>query len=310
MKLGYSNLLGELLQAEKIDYTDCKNFQIVCPNCKEPIFKVNRNQEEEKSLHYLSHYNKDKSYNLECELRVNGLSKIQIETENTLSRNQRLKYFLKVLQKTIAKRHYGVDNIEIAIKNITKLNSNPYLKLFRDFEFNTYLKYNIASDEEDFFSQADLYINEIKNISSEFYSTQFSIDIQKRIAFDIWKTIYTPNGKPNYIFLFHHAYFFLLNRFRLAQNERKLYDWEIFLISRMTKLLECDVKTGEFIIQEISNYNIDPPFLPEKSSSFLKIITELKHEMVGTLLGLPYFEILRESMSKPAFEVPPNVKTF
>ena len=42
MKLGYSLLLGEHIEAEWIEYTDCKVFQIVCPNCKEPIFKVFR----------------------------------------------------------------------------------------------------------------------------------------------------------------------------------------------------------------------------------------------------------------------------
>ncbi len=73
----YSLLLGEYIEAEKISYVDCKGFQIVCLCCKEPIFKVNR-ENAVKSIEYLSHYDKDKSYVTECELRVEALSKEEI----------------------------------------------------------------------------------------------------------------------------------------------------------------------------------------------------------------------------------------
>lgn len=54
MKLGYSNLLSELIRAELIDYKDSEKFQIVCPCCKEPVFKVIRSNESI-PIHYLSH---------------------------------------------------------------------------------------------------------------------------------------------------------------------------------------------------------------------------------------------------------------
>ena len=38
MKLGYSILLGETLDASALQYRDCERFQVVCPNCHEPIF--------------------------------------------------------------------------------------------------------------------------------------------------------------------------------------------------------------------------------------------------------------------------------
>ena len=74
MKLGYSLLLGEHIEAEWIEYTDCKVFQIVSPNCKEPIFKVFR-QVPPPGVHYLSHYEKDSAYEADCELRVASMGK-------------------------------------------------------------------------------------------------------------------------------------------------------------------------------------------------------------------------------------------
>ena len=98
MKTGYSLLLGEYVDAQKVNYVDCKQFQIVCPICKEPIFKVNR-ELTSTPIEYLSHYQKDKAYIAECELRVRSLSKEEIAKSNSVSRDQRLEYFLGVLKK-------------------------------------------------------------------------------------------------------------------------------------------------------------------------------------------------------------------
>ncbi len=100
MKLGYSLLLGEHISAQSIEYSDCKTFQIVCPNCKEPVFKVFRSVPPP-GIHYLSHYEKDKAYEAECELRVASLGVREMETANALSRGQRLEYFLSVMRSSI-----------------------------------------------------------------------------------------------------------------------------------------------------------------------------------------------------------------
>ena len=55
MKYGFSLLLNEYIHPELVEYKDSKIFQIVCPECYEPIFKVNRNNK----VTYFSHYKKD-----------------------------------------------------------------------------------------------------------------------------------------------------------------------------------------------------------------------------------------------------------
>mgnify|MGYP000085431440 CR=1 FL=1 len=97
MKIGYSILLGEYIDAQAINYTDCKSFQIVCPICREPIFKVER-KDPPPILHYLSHYEKSKAFVSDCELRVKGISDNEKKAENNLARGQKLEYFLSVLK--------------------------------------------------------------------------------------------------------------------------------------------------------------------------------------------------------------------
>lgn len=99
MKLGYSNLLGEYLNAVDIGYPDCKGFQVVCPACREPVFKVLRSGEMD--LHYLTHYAAQKSFAADCELRVGGIGKGDFERHNAASRGQRLAYFLGVLRQCL-----------------------------------------------------------------------------------------------------------------------------------------------------------------------------------------------------------------
>lgn len=73
MKLGYSNLLGEFIDAQGIGYEDCKGFQIVCPSRREPVFKGMRESGVAEAVHYLSHYEKDKAYASECGHEMMGI---------------------------------------------------------------------------------------------------------------------------------------------------------------------------------------------------------------------------------------------
>jgi hypothetical protein len=87
MHTGYSILLGEYIEAAALDYKDCEPFQVICPSCHEPLFKAVR-QQDEKNIHYLSHYKKTELYASECELRVSTISKNAIENHNSQARDQ------------------------------------------------------------------------------------------------------------------------------------------------------------------------------------------------------------------------------
>ena len=297
MKIGYSLLLGEYLQAESISYDDCNPFQIVCPVCKEPVFKVVRDLNASSSQ-YLSHYNKDKSYDNECELRVTSIPRESIEKTNSFSRGQRLEYFLKVLQQAILEEFYPDESEQSRAEQFAnKLRRSKGLKEYREFLLSHARKIYPSLTYEEIQEALDGYTDDITEVSGEFPPTEFSLMIQKRIAHDIWLHLLSPKARDNYLFVFSHAYIALLVRLELARNERGAFDFEICLNDSMVKLADAHIKEGRRILSNLAGWQIGPPYAIEGSNLFSKMSAEIEHEMLGILLHLPYFELLQKANS-------------
>lgn len=297
MKIGYSLLLGEYINAEKIDYVDCKNFQIVCPICKEPIFKVQR-QVDFQPIHYLSHYNRDKAYTDECELRVASISKNDIQSTNNVSRDQKLQYFLSVLKDAIIENEYSKnpDNQKSIKIQFNKICNSAAIQVLRDRMYELSRQNFLQTSDDDIYELFDEYIKEIQNISGSFPKTSFSIAMQKRIAIDIWKHLLSPKAKGNYSFLLCHGFIMLMLRIEAAEAVRPLYDYELQLHSQMKKLIGSSKPKGRKIFEKLINYPIGPPYAIQNSNLFNKMGSEITHEMLGCLVRLPYFEIIKKAI--------------
>ncbi len=305
MKLGYSNILGEYLKAESLEYKDCEKFQIVCPACREPVFKV-AGHRVEISVDYLSHYRRDSSYDAECELRVSRIGAAEIEKENYQSREQRLKYFMGAFREMLIESEYPGNSETEALRLFDKMNRSKALVLLRDQIYQV-CKINSrdSAHKEQFEGYFEDYINDIKEeMAGKFYDTTFSIQVQKRIASDIWLHLLSHIGKENWFFLFNHSYTFLLSRIRSAAQTRKLYEWEMFLVDRMEGLIAKNKQHGMTIIAELMNYRMGPPFAIKGHSLIHKMGGDIAHEMLGTLLRLPYFEHLRNKTMPNAMMQP------
>jgi len=100
MKIGYSNLLRHLVDAPEIEHGECESLQIVCPECREPVFKTERAREGS-GQHFLSHYGADRAMVAQCELRVGALSSGDARTSAAEGRGQNLKLFLRVLRQMV-----------------------------------------------------------------------------------------------------------------------------------------------------------------------------------------------------------------
>ena len=295
MKTGYSLLLGEYIEAQKINYDDCKNFQVVCPSCKEPIFKVQR-ELTANPTEYLSHYERDKSYVAECELRVSALTKEEIAKSNTLSRDQRLEYFLSVLQKAISQTLYPQDDISQSkvAKLLQTLARSKSLKSYRELLFAFERKAYAKVSDVELTEQMSGYMDDIREVNEgEFFSTSFAMETQMRIARDIWRHLLSAGAKGNYFILFNHAYYQLMYRFKLASNNRSLMEHEQVMYSAMDKLINTSVNKGRLIIQSLNKYPIGKPHAMADSNLLNKLSSEIAHEMMGILLVLPYFELLK-----------------
>lgn len=95
MKTGYSNLLGEYVAATDLQHADTVAFQVVCPHCREAVFKVER-----QDSHFLSHHHAFPGSD-ECELRVAALPHDRVAQTNAASRGQTLKLFLSVFRDAV-----------------------------------------------------------------------------------------------------------------------------------------------------------------------------------------------------------------
>jgi hypothetical protein len=288
-------LLGEYLQAEAVTYDDCRAFQIVCPSCKEPVFKAVREAIPE-SIHYLSHYNKDKAYDTDCELRVESLSKEEIEKSNSGSRQQRLEYFLRVLQAAILDTFYpDMTERGKAEAFATRVRRSKGLKEYREYLLSHARKVYLKLPDEQIMEFLDGYIDDITEISGEFPPTAFSLMIQKRIARDIFLHLLSPKARENYMFLLSHAYISLIVRLQLAKKERGYFDYELYLHEAMMELPGVHTKEGDKILRGLARWPIGPPHAIEGSNLLRKMSAEIEHEMFGILLHLPYFEMIEKA---------------
>jgi len=251
MKLGYSNLLGEYLNAESLEYKDCERFQVVCPACREPVFKV-AGHRLDNLVAYLSHYRRDVSYDSDCELRVSHIGASEIEKVNYQSRGQRLQYFMSVFREIVLTNEYEKNKRTNINTLFEQMNRSKALFLLRERIYEIcIMTLGMNTPKEHFEGFCEDYVTDIMEVANgNFYDTSFSIQVQKRIARDIWLHLLSQTGKQNWFFLFNHSYTFFISRIKIASKTREVYQWELFLIDRMEKLIRKNRQHGIEIIFE------------------------------------------------------------
>jgi len=75
---------------------------------------------------------------------------------------------------------------------------------------------------------------------------------------------------------------------------------KLFLLG---SLIRSGKKSGMQLIADMSAIPIYPPYVQQPATYVLKVAAEIGHEMVGTLLRLPYFELLKEKRVKDANKI-------
>ena len=291
MRSGYSILLGEYIDANSLEHRDCEPFQIVCPSCHEPLFKVERSIS---SVHYLSHYKQSDSYDAECERRVSSKSNSEIHSHNTVSRNQRLQYFLAIFKKALKRDPFF--NYSKGIEHSHKqINYSKAFCFLRKGHYDTAARKGGLGEPTEFKEFAEFYIKESGQFDG-FPITGFSISTQIRIASDLMKLLTTPQGEPNYNALFNHSAIYLLQRCRTPSTDEGAEGIQVSqnIAYFLSTLIQSGKRQGMQVIGEMLHTPIAPPFVMRTSSYFLKVASEIAHEMIGTLIRLPYFSLLKE----------------
>lgn len=297
MRTGYSILLGEFVDAAAIAYRDCEPFQIVCPACHEPVFKVER-EAGESSTKYLSHYRQSASFDADCELRASRVSVARQVKHNTIARNQKLSYFLLVFTSLLEGDPFQSYDRGVVTARKTLARSKAW-RFFRD----QHRKASRASESwkyDDFAEFAAFYVKE-GFANEQIPCAGFSGATQTRIASDMMQLLLTEPARQSYEDLFNHAALYVLARYgrRPVEEAPESSDVSSNLTRFISRLMRSGAREGMATLDEMSQTYVYPPFVLEPSSYVLKVASEIGHEMVGTLLRLPYFAALKNSGSPP-----------
>lgn len=102
MEYGWSVVLNDYVHATELDYNDCEKFVILCPACKEAVFKRGS---EITTRQYLSHY--PLKGQLNCELRVEQIVRERLGAPRIIvPHGQELERFLRHY-KELVYEHLG-----------------------------------------------------------------------------------------------------------------------------------------------------------------------------------------------------------
>lgn len=304
MKLGYSMLLGEHIDASAVQHKDCEGFQIVCPSCREPVFKVER-PGDGSTAHYLSHYVATTSYAADCELRVASMAVGAVNAADNAARGQRLAFFLQVLRKLIASNPIYAKGDGLPHRVIVR---SKIIAELRNMEHLAVSRQRFLADAVSFHEAASAYLDDMRRTGGRI-ETAFATAVQERIAHDIWCHLLSPNARINFDYLFNHAYLMLLSRVAAAATSRRFGQQEQAFVMAVTGLVEASRRRGREMIAQMAATPLSPPFASEDATVLSKVMSEIMHEMIGTLIGLPYFDALREAghrLTSPGAEPAPT----
>lgn len=196
MKTGYSNLLGEYVEAHEINYRDVSDFGIVCPACREPIFKVVR-----AGQHFLSHRARELVKTQECENRVEGIAQSIKSLTNAESRKQTLAFFFafmpSMLDELMPTPHGALSAAQVS----HVFASDPSARRVRDF-LHGFLIGRAESTFEWGRTRSFKLFSDSARDDPENYNWEVGLDmtLQERIARDVFRTICTVPGRKG----FHH----------------------------------------------------------------------------------------------------------
>ena len=293
MKTAFSLFLQEYVNPVAVDYEDCRAFQIVCPACKEPVFKVSRNISD-KTTDYFSHYRKDETLNEQCELRVSRISTERIEEVRSESRNQKLHLFLKVFQDIVWRNEYDEISIKKAKQRFFQLSRSSVFSIFN----KTLLQW-FRDAIEDKNEILDMFDESLENIyeNLENFKSNFAVNLQKEFAYDFFQHLLAGHSKTNFFFLFYHAYILVLEKLEEKSKNNELLSWEQAMLDYLCRFLKTQNETKRMsILSRMGEYEMISPYTHQEVDLHIMFGSYLQYNAFGILLRIPYLQIVQKQL--------------
>lgn len=263
------------------------------PGLQGPVFKAVR-EAMPAQLHYLSHYVAAKAYAADCELRVGGFSTKNIDHQNVISRGQKIELFMRVLRDAINRFEYA-DYASPKIKQIFWLAERSHAVATLCDVFSAYAH---LLPEDGFRDCVQQYIYDDVGAEHPMWRTGFAIEVQRRIGFDVWRSLVTPPFRKNLQFLFRHGYLMVLSRLQASLDQGTISEPSRLLRNFAERLFRASRADSMALLDEMLNTPAPEGFAEPGIDYRTKLISEINYEMWGCVIRLPYFKILEEQQQK------------
>lgn len=297
MKKGYSNVHGLIVDAAELDYRDCEAFQIVCPECREFVFKSIR-RGDDGAIHYFSHYAADPEANQHCELRVAQRFADGIPAEDLVEHEQTLQHYIACFSNMLdslpmfgspkgrRSLHANINASKGAAGIRKYLRDGLTILVEQDFVRQT--AFGDEADEGIF----DRWDSEPGNYVPK---TEFGRSIQARIATDTLRTLLTKPAILAWNELFSAAW---TAQLAAAISFQKEDEWPDFVKHLGPVLLGA--AEGKDMRREIAHLQQLPahaPYMKYGGTWWDKLHVELMNQIVEILLQIDYSKWSRRHLA-------------
>lgn len=287
MKTAYSLLLQEHVDPRAIGYEECRRFQIVCPVCMEPVFRVSR-ESSGNDVTFFSHYRRDETLNEQCELRVNRISGDTIAAVNAESRNQKLRLFLEVFQEIVWAHGHTDESRERAKQRFFRVRrSSVFASLVG--RIADQLR-DIVDDENEVlehFDDALVYLTGSPG--------PFETYLHKEFAYDFLRHLLAGHAKANFLFLAQHALVIVVERIESEASRHSIDPWEHAMLDCLLRFLRTDnERKRRAILEEMARQRMVSPYTGQDTDLFVMFGAYLQSTAFGILMRLPYVRLLRD----------------
>lgn len=284
MKYGYATLLSEIIDSAMCNYDDCKQFQIVCPECREPLFKV---YNEKNETHFFSHYKKNYHNYNECELRVSLYNKESILTFNQQSKKQSLKIFITQFNEQLRAQESYPSNP----KKIQKIINKNRL-------FDLYMKHYFDGDNLLLKLSDNYVINSLGNKDLNYNKDK--ITLQRSIARDVCEMLLTPKQNKNLIELIAFSLYTALHSIENVECKEldSMYEFKIiinncFLASNQNEFYDQAVKLDKLKLNNVHDQDVkDNPIMKDGLTGTGYFLFKVNTVIAKVIFLLPYEKML------------------
>ena len=302
MRIAYSLLLNDHVRAEEAEYSDSASFGLVCPACREAVFKRVR-PTGSGATHYFAHYKADPEATDRCELRVASLGAREMEATAVEARGQNLAVFLRHFQRALLTQHSDVyasnpQALDDVRKMLVRKSLTGGMEVFAMHLLQN-LQGILPEDRR----------HEVAIIIDSSYPEDSALARSRRVrgTVDILEHLVTVQARPSLRFL--TAYLFAVVSEIAPDGEPNSPADTIFIAmkgmfenaerpKRMRRLLPELDRTYRRLRENDSPDRLE-----------LAIVQTLLASLFTTLGNLPYLAMLRtERVALPAYPVPPDDK--